>query len=415
MTHAEVFRPLHVVESWRPVVSGYTSRNWELIRAQTHAGGFEPRVLVTSQQFSYGKDIIDCPSDVASLHRLCAMSGRERWRRRFSPYSLDGRSLERSLEAALDRWGADLIHVHWSSRIGRAAARVAERRRIPLVSEVRFDLAGAMTSQTLRHSWPWLERWLRRRFESHLFRSAAIIAAGPALARFLEGCFPALRERLWTVSNGVDLDVFCPGPPDAAQRSALGLQGRLVVGSTSNMLFYEGLDLLLEALAEARREIPALHALFVGGGPESDGLRQRARSLGVPTTFTGRVAAAEVPALLRQIDLYVVPRRDFTITRHAGPLKLAEAMASGRAIAATPVGDVSAMLDDGRGTLVPLGSPSALTRVIVDLCRNPARRADMAERARAHAARQLTWFAAAELHRSIYRSALDGSPSVSRG
>lgn len=411
MTHPAVFRPLHVVESWRPVVSGYTSRNWELVRAQAQAGGFEPRVLVTSRQFTYGEGTIECAVDVAPLHRLCRVSTRERWQRRIRPFSLDGRSLERSLEAALDDWGADLIHVHWSSRIGRAAARVAERRRIPLVSEVRFDLAGAMTSQTLRRSWPWLEGLVRRRFESHLPRSAAIIAAGPALATFLEDFFPSLRERIWTVTNGVHPDVFVPGPPDDAQRTALGLQGRVVVGSTSNMLFYEGLDLLLQALAEARRELPALHALLVGSGPESGRLRHLARALGVPTTFTGRMPTSAIPAVLRQIDLYVIPRRDFTITRYAGPLKLVEAMASGRAIAATPVGDISHMLDEGRGALVPLGSASALARVIVDLCRSPATRADMAARARGYAARELTWRAAAELHRSIYRSALCGETS----
>lgn len=415
MTTPAIFRPLHVMESWRPVVSGYTSRSWELVRAQTHDGGFAPRVLVTSRQSTYGEDRVDCPADVARLHRLCIASRRERWRRRFRPFSLDGRALERSLEAALDDWGADLIHVHWSSRIGRAAARVAKRRRIPLVSEVRFDLAGAMTSQSLRCSWPWLETLVRRRFESHLPRSAAIIAAGPALAGFLQDLFPSHRERIWTVTNGVHPDVFSPGAADEAQRTALGLQGRIVVGSTSNMLFYEGLDLLLRALAEARRERPDLHALLVGTGPEFDGLRRLSQALGVPTTFTGRIPPGEIPAVLRQIDLYVIPRRDLTITRHAGPLKLVEAMASGRAIAATPVGDMSHLLDAGRGALVPRHSTSALARVIVDLCGNSAKRADMAARAREHAVRHLTWRAAAELHRSIYRAAVSGEgPGLDR-
>ncbi|MDG2382476.1 MAG: glycosyltransferase family 4 protein [Pirellulaceae bacterium] len=406
MSSNSKIRPVHIFESWRPVVSGYTSRSWDLINAQIRNRSLEPRVIVTSRQFTNGEDRLDVPTQLEDRCRLCAPSSRERWIRTIRRYSLDGRALERSIDAVIDDWRVDLIHVHWSSVIGRVAARIAKRRGIPLVSEVRFDLAAAVNSQTFRQRLTWLEPNLRVFFESHLADSQAIIAAGPSLAHHLKSCFPELDDRIWSVSNRVVDGHFGWGPRDEIQRKALGLQGRIVVGTTSKMLYYEGLEMLMRAMAQARKKVPALHLLLVGDGPEANDLRRIARSLELPVTFTESVPASDVPALLRQINLFVIPRRDSSVTRHAGPLKLVEAMASGRAIIATPVGDIRYLLDEGRGLILPDFSIPTLTDAIIKLAEDPVQRNLMGQRARDYANRELTWNNADDLHKKIYESAL---------
>ncbi|MCP4888632.1 MAG: glycosyltransferase family 4 protein [Planctomycetaceae bacterium] len=409
MTPPSTIRPLHLFESWRPVVSGYTSRSWDLVNAQLQNPNLDPRVIVTSRQFSNEGNRLDYPPQSAERFRLCFPTRRERWLRKLRPFSLDRRSLERSLDQLVDEWRVDLIHVHWSSHIGRAAARIAKQRDVPLVSEVRFDLAAAMISQTLRQRFTWLEPRFRRLFESHLQESNAIIAAGPSLTEHLKQAFPALQHRIWTVSNRIAFDRYDCDPLDETQRKALGIQGRFVVGTTSKMLYYEGLDLLLRAMAQARSQAPSLHLLLVGDGPEATKLKRLARSLEVPVTFTGPVPFTDIPSLLRQIDLFVIPRRDVSVTRHAGPLKLLEAMASGRAIIAAPVGDIKYLLADGRGFLLPHLSLSCLTKAIIDLAWNHDERHSMGQRARDYADRKLSWHNADDLHRTIYESALKGS------
>lgn len=401
-------RPLHVFESWRPVVSGYTTRSWELVAAQRAAGGLEPRVLVSSRQTVYGASTVEPPPGLERYFRAVEPSvGEVHWRR-LRRFHVDGRHLEQAIETAVADWGADLVHVHWSSILGRAAAEAAARLGLPLVAEVRFDLAGAMMSETVKLPLPPLERRLRDRFEAHLARAAAVIAASESLASLLRAANLVPADRLLVVPNGIDTERFAPAPSDPEARAALGLDGRFVVGTTSNMLRYEGLDLLIRALARAQTAGLPVHGLFVGGGPCDVELRRLAGQLGVPATFVGRVPAAQVPGWLRQMDLFVVPRRDLTITRFAGPIKLVEAMATGLPIVASGVGDIEPLLADGRGRLVAPGSVAGLAAALMELADQPGRRAAMGRLAREYALNRLLWSSAADRHREAYARALAG-------
>ena len=377
-----IIRPLHVFETWRPIISGYTSRSWSLITTQDDRPGIAPRGVVTSRQFTYGVDHFESPLRNRQHFRLCVPSKSERCLRKIRAFSLSQKALEQSLSSMIDDFGADLIHVHWSSCIGRAAANIADRYRIPLVSEVRFDLAGAVSSQTFRRSVPAIESLLRHRFESHLSRSSGIIAAGPSLANFLSKTFPRLSDRIWTISNGSELKHYLATTLEDPAVKKLSSQNRIIVGTTSKMLYYEGLDLMLHAVAKARKTVPALQVLMVGSGPESANLQRIAGSLNVPVTFTGIVSPAKIASMLEQIDLFVIPRRNHTVTRFAGPIKLLEAMAAGRSIIATPIGDIPLLLDKHRGRLVIPHSVGSLADAIIDLACNSSLRYSMGSHAR---------------------------------
>ena len=411
MIHTDIrpLRPLHVFESWRPVVSGYTTRSWELITAQIRASGFEPRILVTSRQDSYGKQAVDSMEGLGHRLRLVPPSPLEQRLRGLRRFQVDRGHLEQAIERAVAELDADLIHVHWSAGIGRAAANVARKLGLPLVAAVRFDLAGAMMSETVRVPVPGLERVLRNYFEGHLRQAQVVVAAGDSLTEFLKHERPDLADRLYSVSNGVNLQRFQPGPADPELRRKLGLDGKFVIGTTSNMLHYEGLDLFVQAMARVKQAIPDVHALFVGGGTQAEAVRRLADNLGVPATFTGLVPSTEVPSYLRLFDLYVIPRRDVTITRHAGPIKLVEAMASGRAVLGSRVGDISHLLAEGRGRLMEPDSVSALAAALINLASDPKTRAEMGCQARRYAETNLNWANAAQQHRAIYHRVLADS------
>jgi glycosyltransferase involved in cell wall biosynthesis len=127
-----------------------------------------------------------------------------------------------------------------------------------------------------------------------------------------------------------------------------------------------------------------------------------AHDLRVPLVFTGRVLHSDIPGLLAQIDLFVIPRRDLPITRHAGPLKLVEAMMAGRAIIASPLGDIPDLVADGAGVLLPGDSVDELAAALVQWGRDPAGRALLGAQARARGSQLLTWHAAATHHAEIY-------------
>lgn len=402
-------RPLHVVESWPPVTTGYTQRSAALVAAQDRRPDLAPRVLVSSRQLGYGEAEVASQvagADLTGRVRAAAGSPRERRMRRLRRPAVDASALSRDIAGAVDALGADLLHVHWSSSIARAAAAVARARDLPLVAEVRFDLAGAVTAQTARvPAGPLrdrLERVLRRRFEAHLLAADGVVAASASLAAQLERVLPTLAGRVAVAANGVEPERFAPGPPDPALAAALGLTGRLVLGTTSTMLRYEGLDLLLEAAARLRGAYPTLSVLLVGDGPEFANLRQQASRLGVPLVLTGRVPPQDVAAHYRLLDVMVLPRRDLSVTRYAGPLKLVEALCTGRACVASAVGDIPTLLADDRGVLVPPGDLPALVDALDALLADPSRRAALGAAGSAWARTAATWDAAAAVHREVY-------------
>ena len=408
-------RALHVVESWRPVPSGYAARSWWIVAGQARANTSAPAVLVTSRQSVYANGPADALTGVP-LETL-SPSPVEGWLRErlppplARPWHVDARALERAIVEAARRHDAELVHVHWSSAIGAAAASAARRLDVPLVAEVRFDLAGAMGAQSFGGRLAPLENLLRRRFERHLGAATRIVAASDALAGLLRARFPDLAPRLHVVPNGVDADFLARCDAVRAER-VHGDARPVTLGTTSKMLRYENLDALIELCATR----PALDLVFVGDGPERGRLERRAAPLNAERAgrvrFTGRLPAEEIPERLADIDLFVVPRSDLAITRFASPIKVVEAMAAARAVVGTAVGDTRALLDGGCGELVPPGDPRALDAAVDALAADPERRRALGLRARTRIATDYDGTALLARYADVYAAALAGGPSL---
>jgi D-inositol-3-phosphate glycosyltransferase len=134
-----------------------------------------------------------------------------------------------------------------------------------------------------------------------------------------------------------------------------------------------GMDTVIRALAA----LPGAELLVAGGPARADVgadpvLRELARlaeRTGVSdrVMFTGKVAAARVPALLRSADLFV----QVTGTESAAILPV-EAMACGTpVVAAADSADQDAVVDGATGALVRPGDAAALARRIRQLLASP--------------------------------------------
>ena len=105
-----------------------------------------------------------------------------------------------------------------------------------------------------------------------------------------------------------------------------------------------------------------------------------------------------------QGDVCVASFEDNEVTRCKSPLKLAEYMACGKAIVASDVGEVRAMLD-GAGLIVPQGDKAALAEGILRLLKDEALRLDVGRRARKRAEEYFSWQRAAETLLAVYAAA----------
>jgi glycosyltransferase involved in cell wall biosynthesis len=146
----------------------------------------------------------------------------------------------------------------------------------------------------------------------------------------------------------------------------------------------KGQDLLLEALARARREVPELVLFLVGFFEEKGGLRQaleeRARQANLvhAVRITGPVR--DVTPYFRAADVFAFPSR-----YEAFGLALLEAMAAGLATVASRAGGILELATEETALLVPVGDVAALAEGLVSLATDPARRRRLGTAARERA------------------------------
>ncbi|EEB73821.1 glycosyltransferase family 4 protein [Thermococcus sp. AM4] len=126
-----------------------------------------------------------------------------------------------------------------------------------------------------------------------------------------------LRKPVPVVPNGVDVE-FIRSVPPAELESDVIFAGRLIPE--------KGVDLLLRALAEVKREIPDVRVVIIGDGPERKRLERMAKGLGLEKNvlFTGFLSYENVIALMKASKVFVLPSK-----REGFGIVVLEAMASG--------------------------------------------------------------------------------------
>lgn len=169
------------------------------------------------------------------------------------------------------------------------------------------------------------------------------------------------------VPNGVSLEDY--GATTSVREEYNIPHDDFLITYAGNLQSYQGIDCLLEALADLDRE--DVHLLIVGG-PDEGRYRKRARKLGIEArvTFTGRVQADRIPDFLSSSDLLVAPRLGLN-TQHQQASKLIQYMAAGKPILATDIPPHDVLVDGETGLLVEDDSPQALRDAVEKLLDDP--------------------------------------------
>jgi glycosyltransferase involved in cell wall biosynthesis len=163
---------------------------------------------------------------------------------------------------------------------------------------------------------------------------------------------------------------------------------------------YKGLDLLLQAwrgIEDAQ--------LWIVGMPRMDvsGLREAARSLGSANVslLTRFVSEEEMAGCFDRADLLVLPYREADQSGVA-----ATALGAGVPMLLSDVGGFPELARTGAARTFPAGDPAALHAALAELLADPAKRAQMAEHARAAAAGPYSWAAIARRTLELYEALL---------
>lgn len=222
-----------------------------------------------------------------------------------------------------------------------------------------------------------------------LFAAAhCILAVSEGVASYLEQ-FSESRKKVRILPNAVRPDRF-----PAGLRAALpAAPGTFTVGFVGSMKPWHGVGDLMRAFAQLQAEEANNRLLLVGDGPARAELQELANSIGVSSAvqFTGAVSPAEVPALLASMDVAVAPYQDRG-NFYFSPLKVCEYMAAELPVVATAVGQLKQIIEHGvTGVLIPSSNCGALAAALIELRRQPKRRARLGQAARAKVLSEFTW------------------------
>jgi glycogen synthase len=352
-------RILHVLDHGLPLHSGYTFRTRAILKAQM-AHGWEVAGLTGVRHVKDGPDpeMVDGITFYRTPAILEGPSPLREWR--------EVRALAKRLDALIGEWKPDQIHAHSPVLNALAALRVAKRRRVPLMYEIRAFWEDAAVGNGTGSEGSAKYR-LTRMLETHAARQAdavAVICEGLRADLVDRGIDPA---KIIVSPNGVDMNLFGDPPPrDDALARELGLEAADVVGFIGSFYDYEGIDDLIAAMPL----LPGAHLLLVGGGPMEEALRRQAAASPAAARihFVGRVPHQEVERYYSLIDILAYPRKAMRLTELVTPLKPLEAMAQRKLVAASDVGGHRELIEDGvTGTLFAPGDPQAIAAALAGL------------------------------------------------
>jgi PEP-CTERM/exosortase A-associated glycosyltransferase len=391
-------RVLHILDHGLPMHSGYTFRTRAIVAAQ-QAKGWEV-ACVTGQRHSApgpAEEIVDGI-------RFFRTPGRASGRAPFREWREIG-ALARRLDDVVAAFRPDILHAHSPVLTALAAFRVARRRRLPVLYEIRaFWEDAAVGNGTGREGSPRYR--LTRAIETRACGRAdavAVICEGLRADLVARGV-PA--DKIMVSPNGVDMGLFGdPLPPDPAFAASLGLAGAEVIGFIGSFYDYEGLDDLIAAMPALLAARPDAHLLLVGGGPMEPALK--AQSAASPAAarihFVGRVPHEEVERYYALIDVLAYPRKRMRLTDLVTPLKPLEAMAQLKLVAASDVGGHRELIEGGvTGTLFPAGDPAALAAALAGLLADRAGWDARRAAARAFVERDRNWSSNISRYAPVY-------------
>jgi sugar transferase (PEP-CTERM/EpsH1 system associated) len=213
------------------------------------------------------------------------------------------------------------------------------------------------------------------------------IAATCDLEQWLVESVGAEPARVSQIANAVDSVQFHPrlGPSAAVGPPGFMEDGAFVVGSVGRMDDAGNHTTLVEAflrlIASPHPAHQRLRLLLVGDGPARGECQALLHRAGAAARAWLPGARADVPQLLRAMDLFVLPALAEDRSN-----AILQAMATGLPIVASAVGGNTELVHPGfTGILVPPMSTELLAAAIADYCRIP----DMAARHGARARSQV--------------------------
>lgn len=182
------------------------------------------------------------------------------------------------------------------------------------------------------------------------------------------------------VPNGVDWKKFSNASRSKKDNTII---------TASRLVYKNGIDVLIRAIGEVKKDIPDIKCLIIGDGPEKKQLESLVKNLELvqEVSFLGNIPHDDVPVYLHQASVFVRPSRSEGLGN-----AFLEALAAGLPIIGTSVGGILDIIEDKKtGLLVKVDDPINLAHKIKEVLLDEQLSKSMVRHGREVIQRKFTW------------------------
>ncbi len=303
----------------------------------------------------------------------------------------------------------EILHAHSPALNGLAALIAAKSLKIPVIYEIRAfwedaavdhgDCVEGDVRYRLSH---WLETYVVKRVQA-----VTTICEGLRSDLISRGI---AKDKITIIPNAVNIESF---PQLSEKCSSLQqkfqLNDAFVVGFAGSFYQYEGLDILIKALAITKKMGLNIKVLLVGGGFQLDNILALIEQLDLKkdVVLTGRVPHSEIKDYYSVMDVTALPRKSMRLTELVTPLKPLEAMALGVPVIGSDIGGHRELIEhNNTGLLFDPDNPQALADTLSSLVNGDIDIKSLITNGRTYVEEVRNWPVSIANYPKVYRSVL---------
>jgi colanic acid biosynthesis glycosyl transferase WcaI len=275
--------------------------------------------------------------------------------------------------------------------VGLSGWWLAHCKRVPFVFEVRdlwpesLAAVGIGTGDSLLH------RSLAR-IAGFLYRNSQhIVVVSPSFKDHLITQWGVPPDKVSTVENGVETNLFSPQSADPDLRARLAIEGKFVASYIGTLGMAHGLESVLEA-ASRLRHASQIVFLLIGDGAEKSRITALAceRQLN-NVRFLDQQPREQIPAYICASDACLVTLKKNEIFKTVIPTKMLEFMSCARPVILGVDGQARKIIEDAQaGIYVEPENPEQIASAIIQLSSSTEPRELLGRNGRRHIAQHFS-------------------------
>jgi glycosyltransferase involved in cell wall biosynthesis len=216
--------------------------------------------------------------------------------------------------------------------------------KLPSDIPVTFHFHGPWAFESQQEGSSPIVVWLKKQLELMVYhRCDRFIVLSQAFGEILHKEYDIDWEKIHIIPGGVDTQEFQPNLTQAEARAQLGWKAdRKILFTPRRLVHRMGIDRLLQAMVEVRKQVPEVWLGIAGKGPIAHQLQQRIQDLDLVNhvELLGFIPDELLSVAYQAADITVVP----SLSLEGFGLILVESLAAGTPAISTPVGGMPEIL-----------------------------------------------------------------------